>query len=137
MIIDLLVDYKLLKDDILIIVGLIEKNKSDAEILRLMQTDYSLTEQQACELLSRIKRHLQNEKIMTDDKRLKRFERNMKKINDEKLDYETVGNEWIQIKTIWGEMLFNPYSNHFRLDGKLIYGNASNMIMHLNINKMI
>ena len=39
-------------------------------------------------------------KIMTDDKRLKRFERNMSKINDEKLDYETVDNEWIQIKTI-------------------------------------
>lgn len=74
---------------------------------------------------------------MTNDKRLKRFERNMSKINDKKLDYKTVDNEWIQIKTIWGEMLFNPYSNHFRLEGKLIYGNASNMIMHLNINKMI
>ena len=74
---------------------------------------------------------------MTGDKRLKRFERNMSKINDEKLDYETVDNEWIQIKTIWGEMLFNPYSNHFRLAGKRIYGNASNMINHLNINKMI
>lgn len=35
---------------------------------------------------------------MTDDKRLKRFERNMKKINDKKLDYKTVDNEWIQIK---------------------------------------
>lgn len=56
MIIDLLVDYKLLKDDILIIVGLIEKHKSDAEILQLMQTDYSLTEQQAYEVLSRIKK---------------------------------------------------------------------------------
>lgn len=74
---------------------------------------------------------------MTDDKRLKRFERNMSKINGEKLDYETVDNEWIQIKTIWGEMLFNPYSNHFILEGKRIYGNALNMIMHLNINKMI
>lgn len=60
MIIDLWVDYKLLKDDILIIVGLIEKNKSEAEILRLMQTDYSLTEQQAYEVLSRIKSDLQN-----------------------------------------------------------------------------
>lgn len=39
MIIDLLVDYKLLKDDILIIVDLIEKHKSDAEILQLMQTN--------------------------------------------------------------------------------------------------
>lgn len=74
---------------------------------------------------------------MTDDKRLKRFERNMSKINDEKLDFETVDNEWIQIKTSWGEMLFNPYSNHFKLEGKRIYGNASNMIKHLNINKMI
>lgn len=61
MIIDLLVDYKLLKDDILIIVGLIKKHKSDAEILQLMQADYSLTEKQAYEVLSRIKRHLQNE----------------------------------------------------------------------------
>lgn len=60
MIIDLLVDYKLLKDDVLIIVDLIEKNKSDAEILRLMQTNYSLTEQQAYEVLSRIKSDLQN-----------------------------------------------------------------------------
>lgn len=60
MIIDLLVDYKLLKDDILIIIGLIEKNKSDAEILRLMLTNYSLTEQQAYEVLSRIKGDLQN-----------------------------------------------------------------------------
>ena len=74
---------------------------------------------------------------MTDDKRLKRFERNMSKINEKKLDYKTVDTEWIQIKTIWGEMLFNPYSNHFRLEGKLIYGNVSNMINHLNINKMI
>lgn len=74
---------------------------------------------------------------MTDDKRLKRFERNMSKIYDQKLDYKKVDNEWIQIKTIWGEMLFNPYSNRFRLEGKLIYGNASNMINHLNINKMI
>ena len=74
---------------------------------------------------------------MTDDKRLKRFERNMSKINDKKLDYKTVDNEWIQIKTTRGEMLFNPYSNHFRLEGKLIYGNASNMINHLDINKMI
>ena len=74
---------------------------------------------------------------MNGDKRLKRFERNMSKINDEKLDYKTVDNEWIQIKTIWGVMLFNPHSNHFRLEGKLIYGNASNMIEHLNINKMI
>ena len=61
MIIDLLVDYKLLKDDILIIVGLIKKHKSDAEILQLMHADYSLTEKQAYEVLSRIKRHLQNE----------------------------------------------------------------------------
>lgn len=45
---------------------------------------------------------------MTDDKRLKRFERNMSKINGEKLDYKKVGDGWIQIKTIWGEMLFNP-----------------------------
>ena len=74
---------------------------------------------------------------MTDDKRSNRFERNMSKINEKKLDYETVDNEWIQIKTIWGEMLFNPYSNHFILESKRIYGNASNMIMHLNINKMI
>ena len=74
---------------------------------------------------------------MTDDKHLKRFERNMSKIYDQKLDYKKVDNEWIQIKTIWGEMLFNPYSNRFRLEGKLIYGNASNMINHLNINKMI
>lgn len=59
MIIDLLVDYKLLKDDVLIIVDLIEKHKSDAEILQLMQADYSLTEQQAREVLSRIKTHLQ------------------------------------------------------------------------------
>ena len=76
-------------------------------------------------------------KNMTNDKRLKRFERNISKINEKKLDYKKVDNEWIQIKTIWGEMLFNPYSNHFRLEGKLIYGNASNMINHLNINKMI
>ena len=75
-------------------------------------------------------------KNMTNDKRLKRFERNMSKINDQKLDYKTVDNEWIQIKTTRGEMLFNPYSNHFRLEGKLIYGNASNMINHLDINKM-
>ena len=74
---------------------------------------------------------------MTDDKRLKRFERNMSKIYDQKLDYKKVDNEWIQIKTIWGEMLFNPYSNHFMLEGKRIYGNASNMINHLDINKMI
>ena len=73
---------------------------------------------------------------MADDKRFKRFERNMKKINDQKLDYKKVDNEWILIKTIWGEMLFNPYSNRFRLEGKLIYGNASNMINHLDINKM-
>lgn len=61
MIIDLLVDYKLLKDDVLIIVDLIEKHKSDAEILQLMRADYSLTEQQAREVLSKIKTHLQNE----------------------------------------------------------------------------
>ena len=34
---------------------------------------------------------------MTDDKRLKRFERNMSKINDKKLDYKKGGDEWIQI----------------------------------------
>ena len=74
---------------------------------------------------------------MTDDKRLKRFERNMSKINAHKISYKRVGDGWIQIKTIWGEMRFNPYSNHFILGGKKIYGNASNMIKHLNINKMI
>lgn len=74
---------------------------------------------------------------MTDNKRLKRFEQNMSTIKDQKLDYKIVDDEWIQIITIWGEMLFNPYSNHFRLEGKRIYGNASNMINHLNINKMI
>jgi len=74
---------------------------------------------------------------MVDNKLLKRFKKNMSKINDEKLDYKIVDDEWIQIKTIWGGMLFNPYSNHFRLEGKLIYGNASNMINHLKINKMI
>ena len=73
---------------------------------------------------------------MTDNKRLNSFKRNISKIYDAKLDYKIVDAEWIQIKTIWGEMLFNPYSNHFRLEGKLIYGNASNMINHLNINKM-
>lgn len=67
MIIDLLVDYKLLKDDILIIVGLIEKHKSDAEILQLMQAGYSLTEKQAYEVLSRIKRHLQNKGNKDED----------------------------------------------------------------------
>ena len=45
---------------------------------------------------------------MTDDKHLKRFERNMSKIYDQKLDYKKVDNEWIQIKTTRGEMLFNP-----------------------------
>ena len=74
---------------------------------------------------------------MTDNKRLKRFEQNMSTIKDQKLDYKIVDDEWIQIITIWGEMLFNPYSNHFRLEGKRIYGNASNMINHLNINKVI
>lgn len=74
---------------------------------------------------------------MTDNKRLKRFEQNMSTIKDQKLDYKIVDDEWIQIITIWGEMLFNPHSNHFRLEGKRIYGNASNMINHLNINKMI
>lgn len=38
MIIDLLVDYKLLKDDILIIVGLIEKNKSVWGIKKFNET---------------------------------------------------------------------------------------------------
>jgi len=74
---------------------------------------------------------------MTENKRLNSFKRNISKIYDAKLDYKIVDAEWIQIKTIWGEMLFNPYSNHFRLEGKRIYGNASNMINHLNINKMI
>ena len=74
---------------------------------------------------------------MTDNKRLKRFKQNMSTIKDQKLDYKIVDDEWIQIITIWGEMLFNPYSNHFRLEGKRIYRNASNMINHLNINKMI
>lgn len=74
---------------------------------------------------------------MTENKRLNSFKRNISKIYDAKLDYKIVDAEWIQIKTIWGEMLFNPHSNHFRLEGKRIYGNASNMINHLNINKMI
>lgn len=39
---------------------------------------------------------------MTNDKRLKRFERNMSKINDKKLDYKIVDNEWIQIKNDMG-----------------------------------
>ena len=54
---------------------------------------------------------------MTDNKRLKRFEQNMSTIKDQKLDYKIVDDEWIQIITIWGEMLFNPFSNHFRLEG--------------------
>ena len=32
-------------------------------------------------------------KFMTDDKRLKRFERNMSKINDKKLDYKVNEHE--------------------------------------------
>lgn len=75
--------------------------------------------------------------MVEHEKITKRFERNMLKINARKISYKKVGNGWIQIKTIWGKMIFNPYSNHFILGGKKIYGNASNMIKHLDINKMI
>lgn len=71
------------------------------------------------------------------DKDEQRFERNMSVIHAEKLDYAVLSDQSLEIKTIWGTMIFYPKSNHFVLEGKKIYGNAKRMIEHLKINKMI